>query len=61
MEFSRCSLPLSEELDSCEGQRSLELADSVERGLAVGKALQNYKKKQQINNHDYFSLVLYKK
>lgn len=36
---SRWSLPFSEEFDSCEGQRSLELADSVERGLAVGKAL----------------------
>lgn len=38
--FSRLSRPFSEELESCEGQRSLELADSVERGRAVGKALQ---------------------
>lgn len=36
--LSRC--PLSEELESCEGQRSLEFADSVERGRAVGRALQ---------------------
>ena len=40
MEFSRGSLPFSEALDSCEGQRSLEFADSVERGRAVGKALE---------------------